>query len=45
MIVLCLEIHGIFLRFFLLFDLVTTAVTTYYVGVFKPTAHDRSNSS
>ena len=31
--------------FFLLFDSVSTAVTTYNVGVFKPTAHDLSNSS
>ena len=41
MIVLWLEIHGVFLRFFLLLD----AVTTYNVGVFKPAAHDLSNSS
>ena len=45
MIVLRLEIHGIFLRFFQLFDSVTSAVTTYNVGVFKPTANDLSNSS
>ena len=44
MIVLWLEIHGIFLRVFLLFDSVTAA-TTYYVGFFKPTAHDLGNSS
>ena len=41
MIVLWLEIHGVFLRFFLLFDSVTSAVTTYNVGVFEPTAHDQ----
>ena len=40
MIVLWLEIHGVFLRFFLLFDSVTSTVTTYNVGVLKPTAHD-----
>ena len=45
MIVLWLEIHGVVLIFFLLFDSVTFAVTTYNVGVFKPTAHDLSNSS
>ena len=45
MIVLWLEIHGVFLRFFLLFDSVTSAVTTYNVGVYKPTAHDLGNSS
>ena len=45
MIVLWLEIHGVFLRFFLLFDLVTSAVTTYNVGFFKPTGYDLSNSS
>ena len=39
-IALWLEIHGVFLRFFLLFDSVTSAVTTYNVGFFKPTAHD-----
>ena len=39
-IVLWLEIHGVFFRFFLLFDSVTSAVTTYNVGFFKPTAHD-----
>ena len=45
MIVLWLEIHNVFLRFFVLCDSVTTAVTTYNVGVFTPTAHDLSNSS
>ena len=45
MIVLWLEIHGVFLRFFLLLDSVTSAVTTYNVGFFKPTVHDLSNSS
>ena len=45
MIVLWLEIHGVFLRFFLLFDSVTSAVTTYNVCVYKPTAHDLGNSS
>ena len=45
MIVLWLEIHGVFLRFFLLFDSVTSAVTTYNVGFFKPTAHDLSYSN
>ena len=45
MIVLWLEIHGVVLIFFLLFDSVTFAVTTYNVGVFKPTTHDLSNSS
>ena len=44
-IVLWLEIHGVFFRFFLLFGTVTSAVTTYSVGFFKPTAHDLSNSS
>ena len=44
-IVLWLEIHGVFLGFFLLFDSVTSVVTTYNVGFFKPTAHDLSNSS
>ena len=45
MIVLWLEIHGVFLRFFLLFDLVTSAVTTYNLGFFKPTGYDLSNFS
>ena len=45
MIVLWLEIHGLFLRFFLLFDSVNSAITTNNVGFFKPTAHDLSNSS
>ena len=45
MIVLWLEVHSVFLSFFLLFDSVTSAVTTYNVGVFKPTANDLSNSS
>ena len=45
MIVLRLEIHGVFLRFFLLFDSVTSALTTYNVGFFKPTSNDLSNSS
>ena len=45
MIFFWLELHGIFLRFFLLFDSVTSGVTTYNVGVFKPTAHDLSNAS
>ena len=45
MIVLWLELHGVFLRFFLLYDSVTSGVTTNNVGVFKPTAHDLSNSS
>ena len=45
MIVLWLEIHGVVLIFFLLFDAVTFAVTIYNVGVFKSTAHDLSNSS
>ena len=45
MIVLWLEIHGVFWRFFLLFDSVTFDVTTYNVGFFKLTAHDLSNSS
>ena len=44
MIVLWLKIHGVFFRFFPLFDVVTSAVTTY-VGFFKPTAHDLNNSS
>ena len=35
----------VFQRFFLLFDPVNSAVTTYNVGVFKPTAHDLSNSN
>ena len=43
--VLWLEIHGVFLRFFLLFDSVTSAVTSYNVGFFKPTGHDLSYSS
>ena len=37
MIVLWLEIHGVFLRFFLLFNSVTSAVNAYDVGVFKKT--------
>ena len=37
MIILWLEIHGVFLRFFLLFNLKTFAVTAYNVGVFKKT--------
>ena len=45
MIVLWLEIHGVFFRFFLLFDTVTSAVTAYSVGFFKPTTHDLNNSS
>ena len=45
MIVLWLEIQGVFFRFFLLFDSVTSAVTIYNVGFFKPTSHDLSNSS
>ena len=45
MIVLWLEVHGVFWRFFLLFDSVTFDVTTYNVGFFKLTAHDLSNSS
>ena len=45
MIVLWLEIYGVFLRFFQLFDSVTSAVTTYNVGFFKPTARDRGKSS
>ena len=45
MIVLWLEIHGVIWRFFLLFDSVTSDVTTYNVGFFKLTAHDLSNSS
>ena len=40
-----LEIHGVFLRFFLLFDSVTSATTSYNVGVFKPTDHNLNNSS
>ena len=43
MIVLCLEIHGVFSRLFPLFDSVTSAVTTYNVGFFKPNSHDLSN--
>ena len=46
MIVLWLEVHGVFLSFFLLFDSVTSAVTTYNVGFFKASsAYDLSNSS
>ena len=30
---------------FLLFNSITSALTAYYVGVFKPTVHDHSNSS
>ena len=45
MIVLWLEIHGVFKRFFQLFDSITSDVTTYNVGFFKLTAHDLSNSS
>ena len=45
MIVLWLEIHGVFFRFFLLFGTVTSAVNTYNIDFFKPTAHDLSNSS
>ena len=41
MIVLWLEIHGVFLRFFLLFDSVTSAAITHNVGFFKPTAEVR----
>ena len=37
MIVLWLEIHGVFLRFFLLFNLVASAVTAYNVDFFKKT--------
>ena len=36
MIILWLEIHCVFLRFFLSFDSVTSVVTAYNVGVFKP---------
>ena len=43
-IVLWLEIHDVFLRFFLLFNLATSAVTIYNGGVFKPTVHDLGNS-
>ena len=39
MIVFWLETHGVFLRFFQLFDSITSAVTTDRVGFFKPTAH------
>ena len=45
MVVEGLSYDGVFLRFFLLFDLVTSAVTTYNVGFFRPTAHDLSISS
>ena len=45
MIVLWLEKLGIFLKYFLLFNSVTSAVTAYNVGVFKPTIHDLSKSS
>ena len=45
MIALWLKMHGVFLRFSLLFDSVTFAVTTYNVGFFKLTDHDLSNSS
>ena len=38
MIVLWLEIHDVFLRFFLLFNSITFAVTTCNVGVFKKTS-------
>ena len=37
--------HTAFLRIFLLFNSVTSAVTTYSVSVFKPTVHDLCNSS
>ena len=43
--VLWLEKLGIFLKYFLLFNSVTSAVTAYNVGVFKPTIHDLSKSS
>ena len=43
MIVLWLEIQGVFLEFFLLFNSVTSAVTANSVGVFKLTFHDLSN--
>ena len=36
MIVLWLEIHGVFFIFLLLFHSVTSAVTACNVGVFKP---------
>ena len=36
-IVLWLEIHGVFLSFFLLFNLVASAVTAYNVDFFKKT--------
>ena len=45
MIVIWLEIHGVFLRFFPLFNSVTSVLTAYDVCVFKPTVYDRSNSS
>ena len=44
MIVLWLKM-GVFLIVFLLFHSVTSAVTAYNVGVFKPTVHDLSSSS
>ena len=44
MIFLWLEIHGVFLTFFLLFYSVTSAVTTYNVAFFRPTTHDLSDS-
>ena len=40
-----LKYTAYFLDFFLLFNSVTSAVTAYNVGVFKPTVHDLSNSS
>ena len=43
MIVLWLEIHGVFFEIFLLFYSVTSAVTAYNVGVFKKT-WDTSNT-
>ena len=43
MIVLWLEIHGVFFEMFLLFYSVTSAVTAYNVGVFKKT-WDTSNT-
>ena len=42
MIVLWLKM-GVFLSVFLLFHSVTSAVTAYNVGVFKPTVHDLSS--
>ena len=39
-----MKIHGIFLRFFLLFNSVASAVTSYNVSVFKPAVHVLSNS-